>query len=92
MGNDPTKPKLKNITVNRLPSDLVIGFKALAIKLDCNIEDLMQCVLEDALYKSDQWFPAVCRLAKQKTKEREEGRRVKEQLKEIQKAMEGANV
>ena len=49
MVSDPTKPRLKNITVNRLPADLVIGVKALAIQLDCNIEDLVGCIFKDAL-------------------------------------------
>ena len=91
MVSDPTRPKTKNITVNRLPSDLVIGFKALAVKLDCNIEDLMQVVLEDAIKKDREWWPSVLRLGKSKDKAKQEQKKVDQQLKQIQERLAEAN-
>lgn len=92
MPSDPTKPKFSSITVNRLPHDLVVGFKSLALKLDCNIEDLMQVVLDEAIKKQEGWYPAVYRLSKAKAKARQEQKKVNEQLKEIQGKLEQANV
>ena len=91
MVSDPTRPKTKNITVNRLPSDLVIGFKALAVKLDCNIEDLMQVVLEDAIKKDREWWPSVLRLGKSKDKAKQEQKKVDQQLKQIQERLAETN-
>lgn len=91
MVSDPTKPKQKNITVNRLPADVVIGFKALASRMDCKIEDLMQCVLEDALRKGDEWWPNVLRLQKAKAKAKQDQKRVDEQLKQIKERLAETN-
>lgn len=92
MASDPTRPKLKSITVNRLPSDLVIGVKALAIQLDCNIEDLVECIFQDALKDGKKWFPHVHRLGKAKAKAKAEQKKVDAQLKQIKEKLEEANV
>lgn len=88
--NDPTKQKTKNLTVNRLPADLVIGFKALAIQLDTSVETLMECVLQDAVQRGQEWFPAVHRLSKVKSKARQEQRIVNKQLKDMEQMMESS--
>jgi hypothetical protein len=92
MVSDPTKPRLKNITVNRLPADLVIGVKALAIQLDSNIEDLVECIFKDALKDGEKWFPHVHRLRTAKAKAKAEQKKVNEQLKQIKEKLEEANV
>lgn len=92
MASDPTRPKLKSITVNRLPSDLVIGVKALAIQLDCNIEDLVECILKEALKDGEKWFPHVHRLGTAKAKAKAEQKKVDAQLKQIKEKLEEANV
>lgn len=91
MVSDPTRPKTKNITVNRLPADTVIGFKALAVKLDCNIEDLMEVVLNDAIKKDMEWWPSVLRLAKAKEKAKQDQKKVDEQLKQIKERLAETN-
>jgi len=88
--SDPTKPKTKNITVNRLPADIVIGFKALAIQLDTSVETLMEVVMLDAVQRGQEWFPEVHRLNKFKMKARQEQRIVNNQLRDMEKLMENS--
>lgn len=80
---DPLKPKLKNITVNRLPADVVIDFKTLAVKLDCSIEDLTEVVLREAIKKGDGWIIEVAKLRMAKKKEKADQLLVRRQLEKL---------
>jgi hypothetical protein len=80
---DPTKPQLKNITVNRLPADVVIDYKTLAVRLDCTVEELTELVLRDAIKKGDRWLPEVYRLRVAKKKEKADNEVVRKQLEKL---------
>lgn len=80
---EPIKPKLKNITVNRLPADVVIDYKTLAVRLDCTVEELTELVLRDAIKKGDKWMLDVHRLRAAKKKERADSATVRKQLEKL---------
>lgn len=80
---DPTKPQLKNITVNRLPAQVVIDYKTLAIRLDCTVEELTELVLREAIKKGDRWIPEVYRLRAAKRKEKADNAVVRKQLEQL---------
>jgi len=77
---NPLKPKTRNMTINRLPADLVVDFKTLACKLECTVEELATVVLQEAVDNGDKYLIDVHRLRTAKKQERETQRIVKKQL------------
>jgi hypothetical protein len=81
---DLTKPKVKALTVNRLPERLVVGIKTLAIQLDCTVEDLMTVILERALADGQKLFVPVQRLKKARKQEIEDRRKLRASMEQLQ--------
>lgn len=77
---NPLKPQTKNLTINRLPADLVIDFKTLACQLECTVEELGTIVLREAIKNGTGYLIDVHRLRTAKKQERETQRLVKKQL------------
>jgi|DEB3_MinimDraft_2_1074329.scaffolds.fasta_scaffold70985_2 hypothetical protein len=77
---NPLKPQTRNLTINRLPADLVIDFKTLACQLECTVEELGTIVLQEAIKNGDRYLMDVHRLRNAKKQERETQRLVKKQL------------
>jgi len=82
--HDLTKPKVKALTVNRLPERLVVGIKTLAIQLDCTVEDLMTVVLERALTEGQKLFVPVQRLKRARKQEIEDRRKLRASMEQLQ--------
>ncbi len=76
---DLTKPKVKALTVNRLPERLVT-----AIQLDCTVEDLMTVILERALTDGQKLFVPVQRLKKARKQEIEDRRKLRSSMEQLQ--------
>jgi hypothetical protein len=75
--------QLKNLTVNRLPKALVLDFKAMVIRLETTIEDLMQLALADAVKKGDGFAIDVARLRIQRKLDKKHRAAAESELKKI---------
>lgn len=84
-------PETRNITVNRLPGELVVAFKSLAVQLNAKIEDLMQLALEDAVRKGDGFALDITRLNLRRKQERKQRKAAEAELAALTKKVEEAD-